>query len=264
MSSRPKRDGRNAFSDTNTEIFQDRVLVEAAFNANMPFKWNATRIQVMQSHGGPANPPQQQQPNLTPSTSLNASVFTNTGGPSHQPGMGLLPKPMNVPPPQQHIQAARVGGSADFSGPRDHFGGNHQRSSSIGSGRQSSPPPPSRSGGGAGDRSGPPRSSDRPDRGAPMRKTSSHREERRRRSRSRELSRDKGRSPPPPRKRSRSPVRTRSRSPRRSSPSRSRSPRSPPRRRARTAPRYNVSVPKHSLDLVASNLSSLKQRYSHM
>ena len=27
----------------------DRVLVEAQFNANMPFKWNATRIQVLPS-----------------------------------------------------------------------------------------------------------------------------------------------------------------------------------------------------------------------
>ena len=25
----------------------DRVLVEASYNANMPFKWNATRIQVL-------------------------------------------------------------------------------------------------------------------------------------------------------------------------------------------------------------------------
>lgn len=25
----------------------DRVLVEAVYNANMPFKWNATRIQVL-------------------------------------------------------------------------------------------------------------------------------------------------------------------------------------------------------------------------
>jgi len=25
----------------------DRVLVEATYNANMPFKWNATRIQVL-------------------------------------------------------------------------------------------------------------------------------------------------------------------------------------------------------------------------
>ena len=27
----------------------DRVLVEATYNANMPFKWNATRIQVLPS-----------------------------------------------------------------------------------------------------------------------------------------------------------------------------------------------------------------------
>ena len=33
---------------------QDRVLVEASYNPNMPFKWNATRVQVLpnQSVGG--------------------------------------------------------------------------------------------------------------------------------------------------------------------------------------------------------------------
>ncbi|XP_062571743.1 cell division cycle and apoptosis regulator protein 1-like isoform X3 [Saccostrea cucullata] len=31
----------------------DRVLVEASFNANMPFKWNATRIQVLPNQVGP-------------------------------------------------------------------------------------------------------------------------------------------------------------------------------------------------------------------
>ena len=33
----------------------DRVLVEASYNPNMPFKWNATRVQVLpnQSPGGP-------------------------------------------------------------------------------------------------------------------------------------------------------------------------------------------------------------------
>ena len=30
----------------------DRVLVEAAYNANMPFKWNATRIQVLPNQVG--------------------------------------------------------------------------------------------------------------------------------------------------------------------------------------------------------------------
>ncbi|XP_022315964.2 cell division cycle and apoptosis regulator protein 1-like isoform X3 [Crassostrea virginica] len=33
----------------------DRVLVEASFNANMPFKWNATRIQVLPNQGGSQN-----------------------------------------------------------------------------------------------------------------------------------------------------------------------------------------------------------------
>lgn len=32
----------------------DRVLVEAAYNQNMPFKWNATRVQVLQSAGSGA------------------------------------------------------------------------------------------------------------------------------------------------------------------------------------------------------------------
>ena len=66
-------------------------------------------------------------------------------------------------------------------------------------------------------------------------------------------------SPPPPpslgnRKRSRSPRRTRSRS-------RSRS---PPRRRPRTAPRYNVSVPKVALNFPESSVYELKKRYNNM
>ena len=41
---------------THRSPFQDRVLVEAAYNPNMPFKWNATRIQVLpnQRAGGPS------------------------------------------------------------------------------------------------------------------------------------------------------------------------------------------------------------------
>merc|ERR1719430_670793 len=35
---------------------QDRVLVEAAFNPNMPFKWNATRVQVLHHQGGGGGP----------------------------------------------------------------------------------------------------------------------------------------------------------------------------------------------------------------
>ncbi|KAK3091306.1 hypothetical protein FSP39_018795 [Pinctada imbricata] len=35
----------------------DRVLVEATYNANMPFKWNATRIQVLPNQGNQGNHP---------------------------------------------------------------------------------------------------------------------------------------------------------------------------------------------------------------
>ena len=62
------------------------------------------------------------------------------------------------------------------------------------------------------------------------------------------------------RKRSRSPSR-RSRSPARRSKSRSRS---PPRRRARTTPRYNVSVPKISLNFPHSSVMELKKRYHNL
>merc|ERR1719187_1924787 len=43
----------------------DRVLVEAAFNPNMPFKWNATRVQVLpnQAAGGSQNSQGGQQQN---------------------------------------------------------------------------------------------------------------------------------------------------------------------------------------------------------
>merc|ERR1719266_1510628 len=59
------------------------------------------------------------------------------------------------------------------------------------------------------------------------------------------------------------PTRKRSRSPPRRTRSRSRS-RSPPRRRARTAPRYNVSVPKVSLNFPESGVFDLKKRYNNM
>jgi len=72
--------------------------------------------------------------------------------------------------------------------------------------------------------------------------------------------RDKDSVPRSSRKRSRSPSR-RSRSPARRSRSRTRS---PPRRRARTSPRYNVSVPKISLNFPASNVMELKKRYSNL
>lgn len=52
----------------------DRVLVEASYNGSMPFKWNATRVQVI---APPASvQPQQQQP---PPKLLSSTTFSQIG-----------------------------------------------------------------------------------------------------------------------------------------------------------------------------------------
>lgn len=45
----------------------DRVLVEASYNGSMPFKWNATRVQVI----APPSTSQQHPQKLLASTTLN-------------------------------------------------------------------------------------------------------------------------------------------------------------------------------------------------
>ena len=52
----------------------DRVLVEASYNGSMPFKWNATRVQVIA-------PPvaQQQQQQLPPQKLLSSTAFNQNG-----------------------------------------------------------------------------------------------------------------------------------------------------------------------------------------
>merc|ERR1719220_2021395 len=63
----------------------DRVLVEASYNPNMPFKWNATRVQVLpnQSAGGPPGGGGMQNRNVgggfQPTNQLG-SAFGNDGG----------------------------------------------------------------------------------------------------------------------------------------------------------------------------------------
>ncbi len=71
---------------------QDRVLVEAGYNPNMPFKWNATRIQVLPNQrggggGGPPQAPSMSQGNLNPTATPNNMAFSNAGG-------GLAPAAM--------------------------------------------------------------------------------------------------------------------------------------------------------------------------
>ena len=67
------------------------MLVEAAYNANMPFKWNATRIQVLPNQnpgrgpnsgpGGQGQPLPTPTPSVTTTSTLNAHAFANTAQP---------------------------------------------------------------------------------------------------------------------------------------------------------------------------------------
>ena len=63
------------------------MLVEAAYNANMPFKWNATRIQVLPNQnpnsgpGGQGRPLPTPAPSVTTTSTLNAHAFANTAQP---------------------------------------------------------------------------------------------------------------------------------------------------------------------------------------
>lgn len=56
----------------------DRVLVEATYNPNMPFKWNATRVQVLPK-GGPnqkVNPPKSNTYNAVPPPTNKKSMLS--------------------------------------------------------------------------------------------------------------------------------------------------------------------------------------------
>ncbi|CAB4060828.1 unnamed protein product [Lepeophtheirus salmonis] len=231
----------------------DRVLVEANYNANMPFKWNASRIQVMPnnqrssggSNGGGVNP------TATP----NTIAFTSAAiGSINQVSQSQLKG--NPSLQQMNQQNKRNSDYIDRSGRSN----SHNNSSTL-----------------LGDqRMMHNRVNNSPIRGNNSRNLNisgsiektcnDHSRDRRGRNeeRSRFMDRDidrnrdkdRGRSPVPSssRKRSRSPRRTRSRS----------RTRSPPRRRVRTAPRYNVFVPKISLHFPQSSIIELKKRYGNM
>jgi hypothetical protein len=224
--------------------------VEAAYNANMPFKWNATRIQVLpnQNAGRPGSSgmPVSAGPSVTTTTTLNAHAFSSAppANMAHPPP----PPRLNQPPPAQPHQQQR-NEAAFGTGNRGDHGGHPQRTNDApnnaslhsnalrNSTTSSSPPVRDLKSGG--------------------RSSNDHRR-RDERSNTRDRSKTSRSSPPPTsstRKRSRSPPR------RTHSPSRSRS---PPRRRQRTAPRYNVSVPKVSLNFLESSVYELKKRYSNM
>lgn len=201
----------------------------------MPFKWNATRIQVLPNQNVRPGSQQQQQQQIaaattvTTTSSLNAHAFSNAAPPanmSHPP-----PRiPSNpVMPQQQRNEAA--------------FGGRTNDAPSMRMRNTSPAREPMKPRGSNDHRRRDERSSTRD-------RDRDHRE------RSRDKERARG-SPTP----STASSRKRSRSPPRRSRSRSRS---PPRRRIRTAPRYNVSVPKVSLNFPESSVCELKKRYSNM
>ena len=242
---------------------QDRVLVEASFNPNMPFKWNATRVQVLpnQSVGqqggggggfsGNMNRHQQGGPGPGPFQSTNqlGSAF-NDGG---RQG-GNMDRNTRFDGGMRNRNDNNRGGGGMRGGNNDNDmrqGGHNDRNQDRGqNNRQRSPllPRPRQ------------RNNEREERNNEVRESRNERNERQRDWKD-DRDRDKESVPRVSRKRSRSPSR-RSRSPvnRRT---RSRS-RSPPRRRARAAPRYNVSVPKVSLHFPGSNVMDLKKRYSNL
>ncbi|XP_041426923.1 cell division cycle and apoptosis regulator protein 1-like isoform X2 [Xenopus laevis] len=207
----------------------DRVLVEATYNPNMPFKWNAQRIQTLPNQN-PApvqpminNPPAVMQPVAQPTayavqtqpppqaqTLFQAQMSAATLTPLLQ----TQPSPL-IQQPQQKAGLIQIPV------------------------RISSQPQPVR-------RIEPPsRFSSRSDRGDLI----SSRKDDRSRERERERHRSRDRSPQRKRSRERSPRRERERSPRR------------PRR---VVPRYTVQVSKFSLDCPGCDTMELRRRYQNL
>ncbi|XP_039593709.1 cell division cycle and apoptosis regulator protein 1 [Polypterus senegalus] len=209
----------------------DRVLVEAAYNPNMPFKWNAQRIQTLQ-HMAPQSTQPQGQPllkttptmlqSLPPTATFSVQAQAQTQPPallqaqlsaaSLAPLLQNPPQPLLPQPPQK----------AGLLQPPV---------------RMIPQPQPAR-------RIDPtPRLPSRNDRGDPI----GARKEDRSRERDRERRRSRERSPQRKRSRERSPRRDRS-----------------PRRPRRAAPRYTVQFSKFSLDCVNCDMMELRRRYQNL
>ncbi|XP_063817636.1 cell division cycle and apoptosis regulator protein 1 isoform X2 [Pseudophryne corroboree] len=207
----------------------DRVLVEATYNPNMPFKWNAQRIQTLPNQNlapaqpllktpTPVMPPVAQQPTYgvqsqpppQAQTLLQAQISAVSLNPllqaqpspllqQQQPKAGLLQTPVRIVSQPQPVR--RIEPPSRFSGRND------RGDSSI----------------------------------------SSRKDDRKERERERRRSRD--RSPQRKRSRERSPRRERERSPRR------------PRR---VVPRYTVQFSKFSLDCPGCDMMELRRRYQNL
>ncbi|XP_060225433.1 cell division cycle and apoptosis regulator protein 1 isoform X3 [Meriones unguiculatus] len=208
----------------------DRVLVEATYNPNMPFKWNAQRIQTL-----PNQNQSQTQPLLKTPTAVIQPIVPQTTF-----GVQAQPQPQSLL--QAQISAASITPLLQTQ-PQPLLQQPQQKG--ITSGllqppvRIVSQPQPAR-------RLDPPsRFSGRNDRGdqVPNRKDDRSRERDRERRRSRE------RSPQRKRSRERSPRRERERS---------------PRRVRRVVPRYTVQFSKFSLDCPSCDMMELRRRYQNL
>ena len=106
--------------------------MEAAYNANMPFKWNATRIQVLpnQNAGVRPNSGGPTVTTVTTTSTLNAHAFTNAPPMSHPP-------PPRLGQPQARNEAAFGGGGGGGS-MREHR--NSESNSNSMRMRNNSPP----------------------------------------------------------------------------------------------------------------------------
>ncbi|XP_039926726.1 cell division cycle and apoptosis regulator protein 1 isoform X1 [Hirundo rustica] len=205
----------------------DRVLVEATYNPNMPFKWNAQRIQTL---------PNQNQSQAQPLLKTPPAVLQ----PIAQQTFGVQPQPQPQSLLQAQISAASITPLLQTQ-PQPLLQQPQQKGGLLQPPvRLVSQPQPAR-------RLDPPsRFSGRNDRGGdpmPNRKDDRSRERERERRRSRE------RSPQRKRSRERSPRRERERSPRR------------PRR---VVPRYTVQFSKFSLDCRSCDMMELRRRYQNL
>ncbi|XP_010712587.1 cell division cycle and apoptosis regulator protein 1 isoform X5 [Meleagris gallopavo] len=206
----------------------DRVLVEATYNPNMPFKWNAQRIQTL---------PNQNQTQAQPLLKTPPAVLQPI---AQQTAFGVQAQPQPQSLLQAQISAASITPLLQTQ-PQPLLQQPQQKAGLLQPPvRLVSQPQPAR-------RLDPPsRFSGRNDRGGdPM----PNRKDDRSRERDRERRRSRERSPQRKRSRERSPRRERERSPRR------------PRR---VVPRYTVQFSKFSLDCRSCDMMELRRRYQNL
>lgn len=272
----------------------ERVLVEASYNPNMPFKWNATRIQVLpnQVNVQPGNNARSAiaaaQPSAVAATVLTSPVSVNLNVPT---GVSLNAAIANIASSQAQYAAASVAPTGRWQVQQEIATIEQmpqQRLSIQYDGRMDNPhswvkeveytdmvenKAQQRLGIQFDGRMDNPHQwvpemeySEIVENKAPrmsgmQRRHNSPPVSRRERERERESRREERRERLGYREIDRyvppPPSRKRSRSPRRQS-------RSPPRRRQRMIPRYTVQIPKISLDMKEANVMELKKRYTNL